>query len=79
MRVRLVFLGRLQDSAGECGDAELASGASIADLIDTLPVELRRELDSPRVRTALNGVLAARDAKLSHDDEIAFLPPVSGG
>jgi molybdopterin synthase sulfur carrier subunit len=79
MRVRLVFLGRLQDLAGDCGAVELAPDASIGAAIAALPPTLQAELLTPRVRIALNGALAGHDAKLGDGDELAFLPPVSGG
>ena len=41
---------------------------------------LAEALSEPRVKLALNGTLVARDALLvTPGDELAFLPPVSGG
>lgn len=37
------------------------------------------ELNDPSVRLAVNRVLVHDNAGLSPDDEIAFLPPMSGG
>jgi molybdopterin synthase sulfur carrier subunit len=36
-------------------------------------------LQSPRVRVARNQVFASGDCALADGDEIAFLPPVTGG
>lgn len=37
------------------------------------------ELNDPKVRLAVNQVLIHHNVALSHGDEIAFLPPMSGG
>ena len=79
MPAKLVFLGRLEDLAGA---RELAVKPGpleslLADLAPALAVALLDE----RVRFALNGTLiAARGGiVLAEGDELAFLPPVSGG
>jgi len=75
---RLVFLGRLQDVAG-AASLEVAPG-QLADVIAALPSALQAALGDARVKLALNGELTpARDFALGEDDELAFLPPVSGG
>jgi molybdopterin synthase sulfur carrier subunit len=75
---RLVFLGRLQDAAG-AATLEVAAG-QLADVIAALPTALQQALSDPRVKLALNGELtSARDFALVEGDELAFLPPVSGG
>ena len=79
MTARLVFLGRLEDAAGEA-EREVLPGpleAVLASLAPDLAVALLGE----RVRMALNGVLIAERGGivLREGDELAFLPPVSGG
>ncbi len=79
--VRLVFLGRLAD---QCGAGELVlelSGASLLEVILLgLPAPLAEPLADLRVKLALNGNLVARDGLVvDAGDELAFLPPVSGG
>lgn len=78
MAVRLLFLGRLQDLAGG-GERVARSGASVDAVLASLEPALADELRSERVRIAVNGIVAARDAPIADGDEIAFLPPVSGG
>ncbi|MDE8652939.1 MoaD/ThiS family protein [Novosphingobium album (ex Liu et al. 2023)] len=80
MPLKLVFLGRLEDVAG-APDREVAGADSIEGVLAALEPELAAALREPRIRLAVNGVLlAGGDAPaLSHGDEIAFLPPVSGG
>jgi molybdopterin synthase sulfur carrier subunit len=79
-RVTLVFLGRLEDLAGG-GSRAVSLASGIDALIDTLEPELARALREPRVKIAVNGALLGDGAApvLKQGDEIAFLPPVSGG
>lgn len=76
---RLVFLGRLEDLAGE-SECTVAPGpleTILAGLDPALAVALLDE----RVRFALNGRLLTERGgiMLAEGDELAFLPPVSGG
>jgi len=78
--VTLVFLGRLESVAGG-GSRKLALSPTIDALIETLEPSLVSALREPRVKLAVNGILLQdTDAPVLKDgDEIAFLPPVSGG
>jgi molybdopterin converting factor subunit 1 len=80
MQVRVLLFGSLREAAGA------------KELSVTLPEraavrELRAELASlpafqklaGRLRVAVNHEFAADDAALADGDEVAFLPPVSGG
>ena len=79
---RLVFLGRLEDVAGM---AELllplSAPQSLEGVLALLPGDLAKALTGPKVKLALNGALLAPGAAplLANGDELAFLPPVSGG
>ncbi len=77
---RLLFLGRLEDVAGS-GEIgwPLVAPLPLAALIDQLPAPLATALRGPRIRIARNGVLAGTAPIVEPGDEIAFLPPVSGG
>lgn len=78
--IRLVFLGKLADLAA--GDTHDLHGAhDWAGLLAALPDELVAALRADSTKVALNGVLVADKTTLvaSNGDEIAFLPPVSGG
>jgi sulfur-carrier protein len=76
---RLVFLGRLADLAGT-GELAVTAGP-VEAVLAGLPVELAVALLDERVRVALNGVVLAEPSGivLASGDELAFLPPVSGG
>lgn len=81
IRVKVLFFGRLREAAGAAEElVEMASGARIEELFATF-VARRPEL--ARYRSSLvasrNQEFAAWDTPLHSGDEIAFLPPVSGG
>lgn len=76
MAIKVVFLGRLGDLAGG-GERRVAATGSIAELIAGFEPELAAALRSEKVRVAVNGTLGA--VALGDGDEVAFLPPVSGG
>ena len=78
---RLVFIGRLEDLAG-AAERELRIDGTVGydALLALLDPALAGEVQRPKVRLALNGLLVTREAlALTDDDELAFLPPVSGG
>ena len=78
MAAGLVFLGRLEDAAG-CGQLACDAGPS-ALVLAGLPEALREALGSPRIKIAVNGALVVKlPDTVADGDEIAFLPPVSGG
>jgi molybdopterin synthase sulfur carrier subunit len=79
LTAKLVFLGRLEDLAG-AGEREVAPGPLEA-VLAALEPELAVALLGERVRIAHNGALQADRGGivLGAGDELAFLPPVSGG
>jgi molybdopterin synthase sulfur carrier subunit len=80
MAVRLVFLGRLADLTGTA-EREVAAPLDWSALLDALQAELGGWLATDKVRLADNGmVLSDKMALQAKDgDEVALLPPVSGG
>lgn len=82
---KLVFLGRLEDLAGLAEIAlPLAGPTPLAEMLQGLPPRLIEALESPKIRLARNGEVIGADVPLGElivaaGDEIAFLPPVSGG
>jgi len=82
MALTVVFMGRLADLAGKT-EQQLVLTAPVgwAGLLGMLDPALADALAEEKVQLALNGLLLAdRLALLAHDgDEVAFLPPVSGG
>lgn len=78
--VTLVFLGKLADLAGE-DQRQLAAPLDWAGLLAALPEPLRDAVMQDRTRLAVNGALLADKTTLTAaaGDEVALLPPVSGG
>ena len=81
MRVRVLFFGMLKDRMGKSSDLlELPDGASIRDLLAHYETEVPRLKESlPALAVAVNQVYSSAEAKLKAGDEVALLPPVSGG
>jgi MoaE-MoaD fusion protein len=81
MRVRVLFFGQLKEIVG-CGEdyAELADGARLEDLFASYGQRYPR-LSGFRhsVVASVNQSFADWTAPLAMGDEVAFLPPVSGG
>lgn len=80
MAVKLVFLGRLADLAG-AADQDVAAPLDWQGLLAALPGPLGEAVRDERVRLARNGELLADRTALAAGagDEVALLPPVSGG
>jgi len=78
--VTVVPLGKLADLAGAPA-LQLPAPLDWAGLKAAVPEALAAVLDDPRNRIALNGALLADKGTLQagEGDEIALLPPVSGG
>jgi MoaE-MoaD fusion protein len=81
MRVRVLFFGVLKDTVGKPADViELPDGASVRDVLAWYESRIPRLKETlPSLALAVNQQYAGPDAKLKADDEIALLPPVSGG
>ena len=81
MQIRVLFFGMLKDVAGRASDSvSLPEGATVGDLLshyeDTIP-RLKEFL--PSIALSVNQEYAGPEAPLRSNDEIALLPPVSGG
>ena len=81
MRVRVLFFGQLKDIAGVSQeDAELSEGARVEDLYERYARRFPRLSEfRPSVAASVNQEYAEWRASLAPGDEVAFLPPVSGG
>lgn len=80
MPVKLVFLGKLADLAA-APEKDVAGPLDWTSLLGALPGVLGEAVQGDKVRLALNGTVLADKTALAADDgdEIALLPPVSGG
>lgn len=80
MSVKLVFLGKLADLAG-APEQDVAGPLDWQGLLDALPGPLGDLARGAKVKLALNGTVLADKSALAanNGDEVALLPPVSGG
>ena len=80
MQINVRFFASLRELATDRCELALAEGASIADawtaLVDRYP---GLDPHRPYVRAARNSAYARWDDPLADGDDLAFLPPVSGG
>jgi molybdopterin synthase sulfur carrier subunit len=79
-KVTVLFLGPLRDLAG-IDSIELEAPLDWQGLLDAVGPEVSAQLSLDRVNVACAGKVLAEKAKLlaNPGDEIALLPPVSGG
>jgi len=80
MAVTILFLGPLRDLAGEAS-REAAAPLDWAGLLAAVGPDVASQLTEERVNIACAGrVLGDKTALIANDgDEVALLPPVSGG
>ncbi len=81
MRVRVLFFGQLKDIVGRGEEqVELTEGASVRDLFARYHAKYPRLAQfEPSVVASVNQEYAQWSERLKANDEVAFLPPVSGG
>jgi MoaE-MoaD fusion protein len=81
MRVRVLFFGGLKDLAGKSEDLlELPEGALVRDVLAHYLSEVPRMKESlASLAVAVNQEYAGAGTGLKSGDEVALLPPVSGG
>jgi len=79
---KVLMLGRLRDVAGwreRTLDAPPATLSGLRALLSAEDPALGEALAGKGVQAAINKALVRADAALAPGDEIAFLPPMSGG
>ena len=81
MRVRVLFFGVLKEMMGKSVDLiDVADGASVRDVLAVCESGNPRLKESlPSLAMAVNQEYSGPETKLRENDEIALLPPVSGG
>lgn len=81
MNINIFFLGPARDFARvDTANLTLGIGATIAQVREAVAEgypDLKPAL--PSIRFAINDTFVEEDAKLAEGDEVALIPPVSGG
>jgi MoaE-MoaD fusion protein len=81
MRIRVLFFGVLKDFVGCSSETvDLPEGASLQELLVSYAHKFPRIREMlPSVALSVNQEYASRERRLRVGDEVALLPPVSGG
>src|SRR5580658_2356332 len=81
MRVRVLFFGQLKDITGVTSEeAELSDGAKVEDLFERYGRKFPKLAEfRSSIAASVNQEYSEWRAPLASGDEVAFLPPVSGG
>jgi MoaE-MoaD fusion protein len=81
MRVRVLFFGQLKEIVGAPEEtAELSDGSKVEDLFERYGRRFPRFAEfRPSIAASVNQEYADAKVVLANGDEVAFLPPVSGG
>ena len=81
MNIKVLFFASCRDLIGTgAREMTLPDSATVTDLISKLASEQARFTDmAPSLMVSINQTYVERDAKLQDGDEVAFIPPVSGG
>jgi molybdopterin converting factor subunit 1 len=81
IRVKVLFFGRLKELAGRAEDVSEIPEAATLEQLFSLYASRNPELAKfrPSLVASRNQEFAAWDTPLHSGDEVAFLPPVSGG
>lgn len=78
MRVHVLFFAHLRERCGREADIDASAGASVGDLWAALRERYPAIADAT-VRFAVNRVYVDKAHTLHDNDELALIPPVSGG
>ena len=84
MSVRVLFFASLRDAAGIAElNLPLTEPVSVDELLAglgaRLPAPALDALTAENVRIAINQTMAGPSLQIAPGDEVAFLPPVTGG
>lgn len=79
MNYQLLYFASLADRAGCAGESVQSDATGLAALYEELRVRHGFAIEPARLRVAVNGQIVDWSHPLAEDDEVVFLPPVSGG
>ena len=80
MQVRVLFFGVLKEIfGGENQMIVMPAGSCVRDLLDRFATDTDASRHIPTIAVAVNREYSRGDTVLREGDEVALLPPVSGG
>lgn len=80
--MKITLYGKLGEAIGREISVDDMAGRTVSDLRHRLAEQhgaLAADLLSPRVRACVNDAVVEEDRVIGPNDELALLPPVSGG
>ncbi len=84
MATRILFFGKLKDSAGASEQevdlpSDVTDGKTLITWLSRDNEALRDALSSVGVRLSVDQAITSPETQFNNPEEIAFLPPFSGG
>jgi sulfur-carrier protein len=79
MRVRVLYFASLRDAAGCASETVESDSLRLSDLYDRQRATHGFALPRETLRVAVNGAFAGWGDIAADGDDVAFIPPVSGG
>lgn len=79
MNYRLLYFASLCDAAGRAEESVASDAGDVRALYSELAARHGFTFPPERLRVAVNGEFADWNRHLVDNDEVVFLPPVSGG
>lgn len=79
MNYRLLYFASLCDVAGCAGETVASDARDVQALYAELAARHGFAFAPDRLRVAVNGAFTDWNHRLADNDEVVFLPPVSGG
>lgn len=79
MTVKVLYFAQLADLAGRTEESTELSGNAPEELYEILKTKYQFPHKFTQLQVAINHQLSAHETPLKDGDEIAFLPPMTGG
>ena len=79
MTIKILYFAQLADLAEKSEETRALTNSSPELLYETLKAEYQFPHSFTQLQVAINHQLSAHEAELKDGDEIAFLPPMTGG
>ncbi len=79
MTIKILYFAQLADLAGKTEESRTLTDTSAERLYESLKAEYQFPHSFTQLQVAINHQLSAHETELNDGDEIAFLPPMTGG
>lgn len=79
MNYRLLYFASLRDAAGRAEETVASDARDVRGLYAELAARHGFTFAPDRLRVAVNGAFTDWGHRLADNDEVVFMPPVSGG